>query len=173
MRLYMRAFESEIRAPIFASLHTTKGTLKVRPDCFFAKRRKWRFILQECMFVFSSIPPLTAADWKLILKRNLPVESDLFRDLFNSVLVCGIEIRTKSEPDTSTRTHLRRRRTPRGGFYRQSRTWTPQCRKVSHFSAKLPLRSILVPPCQLCFLPACLSLRVPVSWFHQPSQTFR
>lgn len=121
MRLFTRAFESEIRAPIFASLHTTKGT-RSRSDPIVSLQKGGNedlFCKNACLF-FSSIPPLTAADWKPILKQNLPVESDLFGDLFNSVLVCGIEIRNKSEPDTSTRTHLRRWRTPWGGNFTAS-----------------------------------------------------
>lgn len=41
------------------------------------------------------------ADWQLILKKNPPVEPDLFFGaLLNSAMLCGIEIRNKSGPDT-------------------------------------------------------------------------
>lgn len=60
----------------------------------------------------------------------------------------------------------------RGGFYCQSGTWMPQCSKVSLSSAKLSLRSVCVPSCQLCSVPACLSLHIPFSCSHQSLQIF-
>lgn len=57
----------------------------------------------------------------------------------------------------------------RGGFYLQSRTWIPQCSQVSHFSAKLSLRSLCLPVSFVLCLPACQSLHVPISCSHQPS----
>lgn len=54
----------------------------------------------------------------------------------------------------------------RGLFHWQSRTWMPQCTKVTHFSPKLSLStspsSAFVPTCRFCCLLGCLSLCVPV-----------
>lgn len=65
----------------------------------------------------------------------------------------------------------------RWGFYLQSRTWIPQCSLVSHFSAKLSLRSLCLPVSFVLCLPASLStspsagLTSQCRYFHSPLQT--
>lgn len=158
MRLCMKAFESDIRAYVFATRHRTqiREVLKVRPDGFFPKRENCSFIPHQECNCLPSIVPQTATDGKLILTQNPPGEPDLFRDLFHSVMACGIEIRSKSEPDTWT--YLKH--CPGGGLYCQSKTWMTQCRRVSHFffqSCHWDL-SLCRPVSFVLCLPACLSM---------------